>query len=47
MADCDYVGLNIQMVNLGTKHDTHHWPDDWTATTVDGRRSAQFEETLL
>lgn len=23
------------------------WPDDWTATTVDGRRSAQFEHTLL
>ena len=24
-----------------------NWPDDWTATTVDGRRSAQFEHTLL
>lgn len=23
------------------------WPDDWTATTADGRRSAQFEHTLL
>ena len=23
------------------------WPDDWTATTVDGGRSAQFEHTLL
>lgn len=23
------------------------WPDEWTATTVDGRRSAQFEHTLL
>jgi methionyl aminopeptidase len=23
------------------------WPDDWTATTVDGKRSAQFEHTLL
>lgn len=23
------------------------WPDDWTATTVDGLRSAQFEHTLL
>jgi methionyl aminopeptidase len=24
-----------------------HWPDKWTATTADGRRSAQFEHTLL
>mmetsp|Transcript_19230 Transcript_19230/g.46435 ORF Transcript_19230/g.46435 Transcript_19230/m.46435 type:complete len:441 (-) Transcript_19230:140-1462(-) len=24
-----------------------NWPDDWTATTVDGKRSAQFEHTLL
>lgn len=24
-----------------------HWPDGWTAVTADGRRSAQFEETLL
>ena len=23
------------------------WPDDWTATTLDGKRSAQFEHTLL
>ena len=23
------------------------WPDDWTATTKDGGRSAQFEHTLL
>lgn len=23
------------------------WPDEWTATTVDGLRSAQFEHTLL
>lgn len=23
------------------------WPDDWTATTKDGKRSAQFEHTLL
>ncbi|XP_062509464.1 methionine aminopeptidase 1-like [Corticium candelabrum] len=34
------------MINLGTwKDDT--WPDDWTAVTQDGRRSAQFEQTLL
>ncbi|TCD69726.1 Methionine aminopeptidase 1 [Steccherinum ochraceum] len=35
------------MINLGTNWDIVHWPDDWTATTVDGKRSAQFEETLL
>jgi methionyl aminopeptidase len=23
------------------------WPDEWTATTVDGKRSAQYEHTLL
>jgi len=34
------------MINLGT-WDGVHWPDDWTCTTADGRRSAQFEETLL
>ncbi|KAI0818589.1 methionine aminopeptidase [Irpex lacteus] len=35
------------MLNLGTNWDLIHWPDNWTATTVDGKRSAQFEETLL
>ncbi|KII88536.1 hypothetical protein PLICRDRAFT_54368 [Plicaturopsis crispa FD-325 SS-3] len=35
------------MLNLGTSWDVTHWPDNWTATTVDGRKSAQFEETLL
>lgn len=24
-----------------------NWPDEWTATTLDGLRSAQFEHTLL
>lgn len=23
------------------------WPDEWTAVTVDGKRSAQFEHTIL
>ena len=23
------------------------WPDDWTAVTVDGKRSAQFEHTMV
>ena len=35
------------MINLGPSWDTLHWPDNWTATTTDGKRSAQFEETLL
>ncbi len=34
------------MINLG-HWDLEHWPDDWTAVTIDGKRSAQFEETLL
>ena len=34
------------MINLGT-HNLDHWPDDWTAVTTDGRKSAQFEETIL
>ncbi|KIJ69432.1 hypothetical protein HYDPIDRAFT_80706 [Hydnomerulius pinastri MD-312] len=35
------------MINLGTNWDALHWDDSWTATTIDGKRSAQFEETLL
>jgi methionyl aminopeptidase len=35
------------MINLGHNWSEIHWPDNWTATTVDGKRSAQFEETLL
>lgn len=34
------------MINLGSHEDTT-WPDNWTATTLDGRRSAQFEHTVL
>lgn len=34
------------MINVGSWKDTL-WPDNWTAVTVDGRRSAQFEHTLL
>ena len=34
------------MINEGTWHD-QLWPDDWTAVTQDGKRSAQFEHTLL
>ncbi|DBA68002.1 TPA: hypothetical protein ACH3X2_014034 [Trebouxia sp. C0005] len=34
------------MINAGVWKDMH-WPDEWTCTTKDGRRSAQFEHTLL
>ncbi len=34
------------MLNLGTP-DWRMWDDDWTVVTADGRRSAQFEHTLL
>ena len=34
------------MVNAGNPADTV-WPDDWTVVTTDGKRSAQFEHTLL
>ncbi|KAI9188658.1 Methionine aminopeptidase 1 [Blastocladiella emersonii ATCC 22665] len=34
------------MINEGT-HADDHWPDQWTAVTRDGKRSAQFEHTLL
>ena len=34
------------MLNLGTP-DWVMWDDDWTVVTADGRRSAQFEHTLV
>lgn len=34
------------MVSEGVWRD-RTWPDDWTAVTADGRRSAQFEQTFL
>lgn len=34
------------MINVGSWRDVT-WPDDWTAVTADGSRSAQFEHTLL
>ncbi len=34
------------MLNLGT-HEWVIWGDGWTVVTADGRRSAQFEHTLL
>eukprot|EP00794_Sanderia_malayensis_P012137 gene12137-13390_t len=34
------------MINQGTWRD-QLWDDDWTAVTQDGKKSAQFEQTLL
>jgi len=34
------------MINLGTFQDVR-WPDDWTSVTRDGKRSSQFEHTIL
>ncbi|PMD52421.1 methionine aminopeptidase [Hyaloscypha bicolor E] len=34
------------MIALGTHRDKT-WPDDWTSVTQDGKRTAQFEHTLL
>ena len=34
------------MINLGGYRDLT-WPDNWTAVTVDGSRSAQFEHTMV
>nr|CCA21630.1 methionine aminopeptidase putative [Albugo laibachii Nc14] len=34
------------MINMGSWKDTM-WPDNWTAVTVDGARSAQFEHQIL
>lgn len=34
------------MISLGSWRD-EIWPDNWTAVTIDGLLSAQFEETLL
>lgn len=34
------------MINLGVSEDVL-WPDNWTAVTRDGSRSAQFEHTMV
>jgi len=35
------------MLNVGTNWGDILWPDNWTAATKDGKRSAQFEHTFL
>ena len=34
------------MINQGNWQDSL-WPDNWTAVTTDGKKSAQFEHTIL
>eukprot|EP01063_Lacrimia_lanifica_P014624 TRINITY_DN21195_c0_g1_i1.p1 TRINITY_DN21195_c0_g1~~TRINITY_DN21195_c0_g1_i1.p1 ORF type:complete len:405 (+),score=146.58 TRINITY_DN21195_c0_g1_i1:70-1284(+) len=34
------------MINVGEPGD-RTWPDNWTSVTPDGKRSAQFEETMI
>ncbi len=34
------------MITIGTYQEVL-WPDDWTSATKDGKRSAQFEQTIL
>ena len=34
------------MINLGEYQDLK-WPDNWTAVTRDGKKSAQFEHTIV
>ena len=34
------------MINEGTAAD-EQWPDGWTVVTRDGKRSAQFEHTMI
>ncbi|KAJ5155357.1 hypothetical protein N7492_008160 [Penicillium capsulatum] len=34
------------ILTLGANREMY-WPDDWTNVTVDGKRTAQFEHTLL
>ena len=37
----------MNRINLGPNYGENHWPDNWTAVTKDGKRSAQFEHTFL
>ena len=40
------TGFSISEISLGTwQHKM--WDDDWTAVTSDGKRTAQFEHTLV
>lgn len=44
---CGLSHILYILVCLGGVARALTWPDEWTATTVDGKRSAQFEHTLL
>ena len=47
-APCPVVvgGALVVLLRLGGWRD-RTWPDDWTAVTADGSKSAQFEHTFL
>lgn len=38
---------NAEYINIDLTNLLYFRPDGWTATTKDGKRSAQFEHTLL
>lgn len=40
------LATSKEMFGIGVWRD-RMWPDGWTAVTADGKRSAQFEHTLL
>lgn len=42
-----HVCSHYLFVSIYTTARALTWPDEWTATTTDGKRSAQFEHTLL
>ena len=44
---CPYLPHLLQpMINQGLWRDVT-WPDGWTSATIDGKRSAQFEHTIV
>ncbi|GAB4844348.1 Microtubule-associated protein 1A [Ancistrocladus abbreviatus] len=45
LVQCTYECLE-KAISIGVWRD-RMWPDGWTAVTADGKRSAQFEHTLL
>ena len=41
-----YTLFNLNKISIGVWRD-RMWPDGWADVTADGKRSAQFEHTLL
>lgn len=46
MKNCNQLNIKEYFLCIGGWQD-ETWPDGWTAVTRDGKRSAQFEHTLL